>query len=321
MPARKAPSTASRWNRSVTARAPSSSSIVPRRVIWAVSFCPAADDPASRPPPARCAAAGRGRRRAPPTAHSEARAANRPWRAEEQRDRQHREQLADRARGEQVPAQPAAEQSLLPQDRQQRAESRGGQPQRDRHVRLDHPGGGEHPDHAGRQRQGADPGDQRAPAGVLAQQAQVDLVAGEQEHEAQPDVGEHPDVLRRAERQHVRADDDAAGQQQHHLGHRQPREQPDDDGGQQATAATAARVSIDTTSSTRLSRRPRLSGVLRPSGPDSSQSPGPARSPPGEDRRVDTGRSIAGAPRLESAGIPWTADPELLPFSAAVGSA
>ena len=152
-------------------------------------------------------------------------------RAEEHRDRQDREQLPHRARGEQVAAETPAQQPVLPQDGQQRAQRRGGEAER-RPARTPAP---VRPPPAAATTPAASPtvmqpGHHGAPPGVLPEQPQVDLVAGEQEDEARarrrPAPGRCPGELTA---EHVGPDEHAADQQQDHLRDGQPRRQPHDD--------------------------------------------------------------------------------------------
>ncbi|MCW2534397.1 MAG: hypothetical protein JWQ26_96 [Modestobacter sp.] len=114
-------------------------------------------------------------------------------------------------------AEAAAQQPPLPQHGQQGPERSRRQPQGDRHERTDDPHGRENSHHAEGEHDRHQPRGYRSSAGVLAEQPQVDFVAGQQEHEAHTDVGQNLDITRRAQAEDVRADQDPPGQEQDHL--------------------------------------------------------------------------------------------------------
>jgi hypothetical protein len=148
-------------------------------------------------------------------------------RAEEHRDAQDRKELSDRTRGQQVEPEAAVQQIPLPQHGQQRPECGRRQPECHRHERADQPGGCQQGHHAEGEGERDEPRSDRPPARVLAEQPQVDLVAGQQEHEPEPDVGEDLHVAGRAETEHLGADHHPADEQQHDLRDQQPRQQPE----------------------------------------------------------------------------------------------
>ena len=176
-----------------TARSTASSSVssrtVPRTVICVVSCSPSSmnvrirsmrnDRDSSVRPNATAA-----------TATSEMSATQRFGRAEEHGDRDDRQQLADRAGREKVLAEPAAQQVVA------RAGSAGACPAPSSSARWRRertPGrapGVQQPDDPAGQRDGHQPRQRRAASGVRAQEPLVDLVAGEEEQEAEPDVGQ-----------------------------------------------------------------------------------------------------------------------------------
>jgi hypothetical protein len=133
----------------------------------------------------------------------------------------------DSARGEDVPAELAAEHVVVPQDGQQRAQGRGRQRQPDRHVVPDVAGIGQagrdaHSDHGG-----DGPADHRQLARPLPEQRGIQLVASQQEQEAESHVGQQLDGRRLGQAQHVRADEDATDQKDDHLRNARARQQGD----------------------------------------------------------------------------------------------
>jgi hypothetical protein len=133
----------------------------------------------------------------------------------------------DSARGEDVPAERAAEHVVVPQDGQQRTQRRGRQRQPDRHVVPDVPGLGQagrdaHSDHGG-----DDPADHRQLARPLPEQRGIQLVTSQQEQEAEPHVGQQLDGRRLGQAEHLRADEDAAEQEDDHLRNARARQQGD----------------------------------------------------------------------------------------------
>jgi hypothetical protein len=146
---------------------------------------------------------------------------------QEHRDDQDREQFADRARGEHVATELAAEHPVIAQDGQQRAQRGGGQRQPNRHVVLDVADRVQEPRHPDRDRGRQHPADDRQPSRPLSQQVRVELVAGQQEQEPEPHVGQQLDVLRLGDAEDVRSDQDAADQEDDDLRDLRPRQQCD----------------------------------------------------------------------------------------------
>jgi hypothetical protein len=73
------------------------------------------------------------------------------------------------------------------------------------------------------------PAADREPARLLSQQPRIQLVAGQQEQEAQPDVGQQLDARRVGQAEHVRADQHAAEQEDDHLRDARTRQHGDDE--------------------------------------------------------------------------------------------
>ena len=174
------------------------------------------DDPLDRAAPGQPRDGGQDQGEHPDQGHRGKRDEMAPL-GEEDRDDQDGEEFPDGARGVHVLAELAAEHVVVPQDGQQRAQRRGGQRQPDRHVVLDvpcrgQPGRHPHGEH------GRDQPAERSPAcPAAAAAARIQLVTGQQEQEAQPDVGQQLDVGRLGQAEHVRADQDAAEQEDDHL--------------------------------------------------------------------------------------------------------
>jgi hypothetical protein len=152
-----------------------------------------------------------------------------PAPGQEHGDDQDGEQFADRARREHVPAELSAEHVVVPQDRQQRAERGGGQGQPDRHVVLDVARDGQPSGYPHGQPGGDHPADHGEAAGFLPEQMRLELVAGQQEQEAEPDVGQQLDAGQVGQAEHVRADYDAADQEHHDLRNARAGQQGDHD--------------------------------------------------------------------------------------------
>ena len=153
-------------------------------------------------------------------------------RAEEERDAENRQQFADRTGGQDVAAEPPREQVVLTQDRQQRAQRRRGQTQRDRHERVHETDGREDADQPGGERDSDHPADQREPPGPLAEHGRVELVAGQQEHQPEADVGDQGQDRRIGQTETLRPDHDPADDQQHDLRHPWPGKQRHDQRGE-----------------------------------------------------------------------------------------
>ena len=79
-------------------------------------------------------------------------------------------------------------------------------------------------------RGGHQPGQGGATPGVGAQEPLVDLVAGEQEQEAEADVGEDLRLVRRTQVQALRPDQHAADQQENDLRDARPGQHGDENG-------------------------------------------------------------------------------------------
>ena len=103
---------------------------------------------------------------------------------------------------------------------------------RHRHERPHQPGELQQPDDGAGQHDGDQPAHDREAAGPLPEQAQVQLVAGQQEQEAEPHVREQLDAVRLGPAEHLRADHDAADDQDDDLGDAQAGQQADDEGGE-----------------------------------------------------------------------------------------
>jgi hypothetical protein len=120
--------------------------------------------------------------------------------------------------GQQVAAEPAAQHVVVAQDGQQRAEGGGGQPQGHRDERPHEPGRLQDPDGGRGQHHRHQPADDGQPPRTLPEQPEVELVAGQQEQEAETDVGQQVDGRAVGPAEHLGADQHPAGQQHHHLG-------------------------------------------------------------------------------------------------------
>ena len=217
MPASIAPSTTSRPNCWAATSRTSNSTRAQRRVLCAVARWPCRITARSRCSPMTRGAAVSSSAAAM-TASSEAIATNCAALSQEQRDGDDREQFPDSAGRHQIPPNLPSEHLVVMQDRQQRAERRGGQRQADRHEVTDVV---ESSDQSG---YGADgqhrtdrPADHCHPAGLLAEQPRVELVACHQEQETQPDIGQQLDAASVPQAEHVRSDQDAGEDQYNDL--------------------------------------------------------------------------------------------------------
>jgi len=105
-------------------------------------------------------------------------------------------------------------------------------PERDRDEGAHEPDRGEDPDQRGGKGAGYQPGDDGQTPGPLPEQAQFELVAGEQEEEAEPDVGQQLDARRLGQAQGLWADEHAAGDQDDDLGEARARQQRHDQRGE-----------------------------------------------------------------------------------------
>jgi hypothetical protein len=118
---------------------------------------------------------------------------------------------------------------MVPQDGQQRAERRGGQRQPDRHVVPDVPGRAQSRRHPHGEYRRDQPAQDRQRARTLPQQPRIQFVAGQQEQEAEPDIGQQLDAGRLGHAEHVRADQDAAEQQDDNLRNTRARQHGNDE--------------------------------------------------------------------------------------------
>jgi hypothetical protein len=114
---------------------------------------------------------------------------------------------------------------VVVQDRQQRAEGGGGQPQGHRHEGVHEPGRGQDPGQDPDQGRGHQPAGDGQPPGPLPEQLRIELVPGQHEQEAEADVGQQVDLGPVGPAEHLGADQHAAGQQDHHLGDARPGDQ------------------------------------------------------------------------------------------------
>ena len=151
---------------------------------------------------------------------------------EEQGDGEDGEQLPHRPGGQQVAAEAAAQHVVVAQDGQQRAQGGGGQPQGDRDERPHEPDRGQDPDRGRGQRHGDQPGHDGQPPGPLPEQVEVELVAGQQEQEPEPHVGQQVDGRPVGPAEHLGADQHPADQQHHHLGDARAGQQGHEHGGE-----------------------------------------------------------------------------------------
>ena len=146
----------------------------------------------------------------------------------------------------------------------------------DRDEGADEPDRGEDPDQHGGQGAGRQPGDDGQTPGSLPEQAQFELVAGEQEEEAEPDVGEQLDARRLGQAEALWADEHAAGDQDDDLGEARTRQECHDERGERGDGGhdqqrlessgevhTAAVPSVQSDETYRTSRAP---GVHHPIG-------------------------------------------------------
>jgi len=137
--------------------------------------------------------------------------------SEEHGDDQDREELPDGPGSEHVPAELAAEHAVVPQDGQQRAQRGGGQRQADRHVVLDIAGRRQSGRHRHRDHGRHHPAGDRQPAGPLSQQVRVELVAGQQEEEPEPHIGQQLDIPGLGQPEDMGADHHAADEEHDNL--------------------------------------------------------------------------------------------------------
>src|SRR5215213_4802299 len=193
IPARNAPRTTSKPNSSATASSASSSSTVQRTVVWAVEPSPSRRICSSRLPRTSRGAKLRTTARTP-TAASDPRATNLLLAPRNRAMAKIGNSSPTAPGGQQVAAEAAAEQVVVAQDGQQGAEGGGGQPQGHRDERVHEPGRGQDPDQHGGQGQGDQPAGHGQPPGALPEQVGIQLVAGQQEQEAQADVGQQVDL-------------------------------------------------------------------------------------------------------------------------------
>ena len=154
-------------------------------------------------------------------------------RAEQQRDDQHGPELSDGADRQHVAAEWRVELVGVAQQRDQRAERGRGHRRARQQARDDDAADLEQTGQRVRQGQRAHPPDrgqaQRGPAHAL----EPDLVAGEEEQEAEPELAEELEqIRRRREPEHVRTDHDAEEQLGHHHGHDERAPRPRDERGQ-----------------------------------------------------------------------------------------
>jgi hypothetical protein len=150
--------------------------------------------------------------------------------AQEDRDREDREQLTDGPDRQEEARERATQQGVLTQDRKDGAQGRRGEGQRHRDVGVHVAHGREATDDRGRSHGGGAPRTYGQPAGPREQGHRVDLEPGEQEHEAEPDVGDQLQLGRALHAQARGTDEDAAEDEQHHLRHRDLGDQGGDDG-------------------------------------------------------------------------------------------
>jgi hypothetical protein len=131
-----------------------------------------------------------------------------------------------------VGAEQAAQQVVLAQDGQQRAQSRRRERNGDRDERPDESDGVQQADDSTGQRRRHQPRQGGAASDVRAQQPLVDLVAGQEEEEPEPDVREDLHVLGRPEPQTLRPDQHPAQEEQDDLRNPRAGQQGEADGGQ-----------------------------------------------------------------------------------------
>jgi hypothetical protein len=144
---------------------------------------------------------------------------------QEQGDGHDREQLPHRPGGQQVAAEAATEHVVVAQDRQQRTQGGGGQPEGHGDEGVHEPGRGQDPDQRGGQGRGHQPAGDGQPPRPLLEQVEVELVAGEQEQEAEADVGQQVDLGPVGPAEDLGADHHPAGHQDDHLGDARPGQQ------------------------------------------------------------------------------------------------
>jgi len=122
-----------------------------------------------------------------------------------------------------------SEHVVVAEDGKQGAEGGRREPDRDRDERPDEADRGQHTGHRQRANHRDQPRRDREPTRSLAEQLQLELVAGEQEQETQPDVRDEHDAVRLAPAEHIWPDQDATEDQQDDLGHPQGMQQPGDE--------------------------------------------------------------------------------------------
>jgi hypothetical protein len=108
---------------------------------------------------------------------------------------------------------------VVTQDRQQRTQCRRGQTQRDRHVRVHETDAARAPTSPAASRDGDHPAEQCEPPGPLGEHGRVELVAGQQEHQPEADVGQQIEDRRFGQTETLRPDHDPADDQHHDLRH------------------------------------------------------------------------------------------------------
>jgi hypothetical protein len=155
--------------------------------------------------------------------------------AEEHRDRDDREQFADRPVGHDRLTEGPPVLAGVAEDRQQRAERGGGEGDRDRQERLDEVGRPQASDDREGGRDRHEPEGGRLPAGRAEQRDAVEFEPGEEEEEAEADIRDEVDLrVDLGEPQRLGADGDPQENQEDDLGDPRPGEPPDDqrrDGG------------------------------------------------------------------------------------------
>ena len=97
---------------------------------------------------------------------------------------------------------------------------------------MDETGGLEDADQPGGKTERDHPADQCEPPGPLAEHGRVQFVAGQQEHQAEADVGQQNEGRGVGQTETLRPDHDPADDQQHDLRHPRPGEQRHDQRGE-----------------------------------------------------------------------------------------
>ena len=147
-----------------------------------------------------------------------------PARTQQHRHRDHRAELTERTMVQHGTAERRAEHSGVLEDREQGAE--GGRRERDRHrdLGMHRAAQPDQPDRGEGQSEADQPRHQCSAASATGQFLELDLVPGQQEQHAQPELAQQPDrLVRDRQAEHVGPDQHTEDEQQHDLGKHLPR--------------------------------------------------------------------------------------------------